>query len=162
MRLKWRRFSPGSESCLSLLHRVTTTGEEFMAFGLEDELRAVKVPGETAIPAGTYRITFRDFGGFHEAYSTPGHWAYDIHIGMLWLRDVPGFQDILIHAGNRDTDTRGCLLVGDGVSQNLTESGALLQSRAAYRRIYPRIALSLKAGEVVEIEIIDPENVNAR
>lgn len=162
MRLTLQRFSGGKEATLGLLSRDLPTRREFLCFVLEDELRDVKVPGETAIPAGTYRITLRDFGNHHQAYSTPGHWAYDIHVGMLWLRDVPGFQDILIHTGNNDQHTRGCLLVGDGVTQNITDLGALSGSRAAYRRVYPLIANALAGGEEVTIEIIDPENINAR
>jgi hypothetical protein len=31
----------------------------------------------------------------------------------LWIKDVPGRSEILIHAGNYVSDTAGCILVGD-------------------------------------------------
>jgi len=31
----------------------------------------------------------------------------------IWIKDVPGRSEILIHAGNYVSDTAGCILVGD-------------------------------------------------
>ena len=42
----------------------------------------------------------------------------DMHKGMLWVRDIPGFEYILIHTGNTDEHTSGCLLVGDTQENN--------------------------------------------
>ena len=41
-----------------------------------------------------------------------------MHKGMLWVRDVPGFEYILIHTGNTDEHTSGCLIVGDSQENN--------------------------------------------
>ena len=49
------RFVSDDDSTIS---RVNVDGQ-FVCFGLEDEYRADKVPGETRIPAGTYRVTLR-------------------------------------------------------------------------------------------------------
>jgi hypothetical protein len=72
--------------------------------------RDVKVKGETRIPAGRYQVTLRTEGGFHSKYSEK---YGEMHKGMLWVRDVPGFEYILIHTGNTDEHTAGCLLVGN-------------------------------------------------
>lgn len=144
------RYSFGSDSTLGLLFDISGGGREFLCYTLEDEARDVKVPGETCIPPGTYEITLRVVGGFHGRYGAafPG-----IHEGMLWLRGVENFEYILIHCGNDDDDTAGCILVGDTSQQNVTEQGFIGHSRNAYRRIYPPIAQALKAEERVVITV---------
>jgi hypothetical protein len=136
--LKLVRFSSGVDSTLGALY----VGGKFSCFVLEDERRDVKVPGETRIPAGTYDIRLRGWGGFHNRYMH----RFDFHEGMLELVGVPGFTDILIHCGNTDKDTAGCLLLGDGVHENVTTPGYLTGSETAYRRVYPSVALAIKNG----------------
>ncbi|HSR53818.1 MAG TPA: DUF5675 family protein [Acidobacteriota bacterium] len=109
---------------------------------LEDEPREVKVPGETRIPAGRYRIDLRTEGGMHSRYQRRFSRLYK---GMLWLRDVPGFEWIYIHVGNTHEDSRGCPLVG--FQADLRRPFRVLQSEAAYRDIYPAIAEAAQAGD---------------
>jgi hypothetical protein len=116
---------------------------------LEDEKRDLKVMHETRIPAGRYEIKLRTFGGHHEKYKVR---FKDIHKGMLWLQDVPQFKDILIHCGNTDDDTSGCLLVGK--TADLLK-GTIGQSTAAYSAFYPKVEKELSAGKKVFIEIKD-------
>ena len=79
---------------------------------------------------------------------------------MLWVRNVPGFEYILIHSGNTDEHTAGCLLVGDSQNENINKSdGFIGSSRTAYERIYPPIAEALKSGKSVTIEYIDYDDV---
>jgi hypothetical protein len=149
MNLKLVRFSSQQESTLGLLF----TDEEFAAFTLEDEYREEKVPGETRIPAGGYRLALRTVGGFHARYSS----RYpDMHKGMLWLRKVPGFRFVLIHTGNTERHTAGCILVGDSAISNAVDGfGSIGSSRQAYRRFYPGVAGAIEGGEEVQIEIVD-------
>jgi hypothetical protein len=74
---------------------------------------------------------------------------------MLWIRDVPGFEYVLVHCGNDDNDTEACVLVGDVATQNVSGRGALGGSEAAYRRIYPMVAKALLAGDGVRIRFTD-------
>ena len=75
---------------------------------------------------------------------------------MLHIVDVPGFDYILIHCGNTDEHTAGCLLVGDTQNNNMVEEdGFIGRSTAAYKRIYPKIAKALEQGEEVTITYID-------
>lgn len=117
----------------------------FEAFSLEDQWQPVKVAGETRIPAGTYKLKLRKFGGLHLKYAG----KFPEHKGMIELENVPGFTDVLIHLGNTEKDTAGCILVGDGA----ISSGEVTQSTTAYRRLYGQIANAILSGEGAEIEI---------
>ena len=120
MKLQVLRFSSESDSTNGLLLDVTD-GVNFLAYTLEDEYRKHKRSKETRIPAGTYEIKLRNEGGFHQRYSKK---YSSIHRGMLHIIDVPGFEYILIHVGNSDEHTAGCLLVGDSQENNqINKSG---------------------------------------
>lgn len=121
-------------------------------FTLEDRVRGEgekKIYGETAIPAGTYRVTLRTTGTIHEAYRKR---FGAMHKGTLWIRDIPGYEYVLIHCGNTPGDTLGCILVGQDWQIG---SDRINGSEKAYREIYPVIAGALAEGEDVEITIIN-------
>jgi|TARA_R110000787_G_C13115860_1_gene414211 hypothetical protein len=151
MKLQVLRFSSESDSTNGLLFDVTE-GVKFLAYTLEDEKRDEKVMSETRIPAGTYEVKLRTEGGHHNKYTS----RYgSMHKGMLWLQDVPNFKWILIHCGNTDEHTAGCLLVGDSQENNqIKENGFIGSSSNAYKRIYPSIAEAVE-NEKVTIEYID-------
>src|SRR5262245_55691636 len=73
----------------------------FFGHTLEDVVReaGVKVPGETAIPAGMYEgeVTF----------------SPRFKTNLPLIKNVPNFTGIRIHAGNSEGDTEGCILVGE-------------------------------------------------
>jgi hypothetical protein len=117
---------------------------KFECFTLEDEFREVKVKSETRIPDGTYKVELRTVGGFHERYKN----KYSFHKGMLWVKDVPGFEYILIHVGNDDGDTAGCLLVGSTADK---DKGFIGASGKAYSDFYPKVLKAIENGECVEI-----------
>tara|TARA_R110001632_G_scaffold222219_1_gene353222 strand:- start:904 stop:1380 length:477 start_codon:yes stop_codon:yes gene_type:complete len=153
MKLKVLRFSSQADCTSGLLFEDSDIGLLFLGYTLEDEHRALKVKGETRIPCGTYNINFRHVGGFNQKYSKrfPG-----IHKGMLEVCDVPNFKYILIHCGNDDSHTAGCLLVGDSQENNvIIKDGFIGKSTNAYKRIYPDIARKLELGDKVTIEYID-------
>lgn len=155
MRLEVWRLMSGLDATIGLLFE-TRDSHESLCFTLEDQAQpGTKVPGETRIPAGTYRITLRPEGGFHQRYAQR---FPDFHKGMLWIRDVPGFEYILLHCGVTDEDTAGCVLVGDGAMQNVTRRGRLLDSELAYRRIYPPIVRTLLLGGEVSIRFVDVDD----
>ena len=140
MKLEVLRISSQKDSTNGILFDITD-GRKFLAYTLEDEYRDEKVMSETRIPSGTYKITLRTVGGFHSRYEAK---YGDFHKGMLWVRDVPGFEYILIHTGNTDEHTAGCLLVGNSKNENITKKdGFIGSSVTAYNRIYPPIAKAL-------------------
>lgn len=148
------RFSSADYCTIGLLHYVSPDDDgalHFRCFTLEDERRDVKVMGQTRIPAGTYEITLRPAGGMHTRYQK----RFSFHQGMLWLQDVPNFEWIYIHPGNDHTHTDGCILVGNGVRENVTRNGFLSDSVPAYERIYKEMADALNQGERVYLTIKD-------
>ena len=153
MKLKVLRFSSEADSTSGLLFEETDMGLQFLCYTLEDERRALKVKGETRIPAGIYNLKLRKEGGFHERYSKKYR---NMHIGMLHVTDVPNFEYILIHTGNTDEHTAGCLIVGDAQENNLLlPDGFVGKSVNAYKRIYPSIAKAIADGEEVTITYKD-------
>lgn len=150
MELKVLRISTENDYTLGVLYEETPDfidlkQRKLLAFTLEDEHRNEKKFGETRIPEGIYRLKLRTYGGFHERYSQKYEW----HEGMLEITEVPNFTDILIHAGNTDEDTAGCLLVGE----SLTVAGFLGHSGNAYERVYKKILERMDEG--VWIEFVD-------
>ncbi len=124
----------------------------FACYTLEDAVRDEKIPGKTCIPTGRYGITLRSEGGQNHRY---GQKFPSIHRGMLQLIDVPDFDFIYIHLGNTTKDIDACILVGDGVSNNIMEEGFLSSSAKAYQRIYTLIVDVMETGEGVWIEIME-------
>ncbi|WP_439182501.1 DUF5675 family protein [Carboxylicivirga taeanensis] len=149
MELKVLRYSSSKESTLGLLF----IDGVFACYTLEDEHRAVKVIGETRIPAGRYRVELRTFGGHHWRYLKK--YGPEFHKGMLQVMDVPGFTDILLHIGNDDDDTAGCLLVGDTANNNQEKAGFIGNSTVAYNRFYPLVRDAILRGDEVILEVRD-------
>ena len=157
MKLKVLRFSSQEDSTSGLLFLDGKNGLEFLCYTLEDEYREDKIMGETRVPAGTYKIELRTEGGFHARYTKK---YGKMHKGMLHVVNVPNFKWILIHTGNTDEQTAGCLLVGDSQENNsIIKDGFIGKSVNAYKRIYPKISRALQAGEEVTIEYINFDNV---
>jgi len=122
----------------------------FECYTLEDQYQAVKVMHETCIPEGTYDIKFRKEGGFHSKYSAR---YKNSHYGMLHLQDVPNFTYILIHSGNTDEHTSGCLIVGETQQDlDLGKDGFIGHSGTAYNKMYAKVADQLLQGKDVTIE----------
>jgi len=145
MKLEVIRFNKGIDSTNGILFDITDGKRKFLCYTLEDEDRDEKVQGETCIPEGEYRLGIRDVGGFHQKYSKR---FADIHKGMLEICDVPNFSYVLIHCGNTDEHTAGCLLVGDTQeNNNIKKDGFIGKSTAAYMRIYPDIIKAVASDE---------------
>ena len=91
---------------------------EFECYTLEDVVRSQKIKGQTAIPAGTYSVIV--------SYSP----RFERRLPLLL--DVPNFEGVRIHSGNRAEDTEGCILVGryqgvDWVGQSRAALTSLLR-----------------------------------
>lgn len=157
MQLEVLRFSSQKDSTNGILFDVTGGERKFLCYTLEDEHREEKVSGETRVPAGTYDLVLRKVGGFHSRYSKK---YGSMHKGMLWVWDVPNFEYILIHTGNTDEHTAGCLLVGNSQQANFGSSNGFIGSSVdAYKRIYPPIAEAIERNEKVTITYTDFDTI---
>ena len=116
---------------------------KFLCDTLEDEYRDIKVHSETRIPAGTYKVELVNSPKFSPRY---GH-------DMLWVTNVPNFEGILIHPGNTEKDTSGCILLGR--RDQLTAT--LVDSRATYDSIYKILSPLVKNG--LYISVIDYDRI---
>lgn len=109
------------------------------------EIASIKVPGETAIPAGRYRIdmdTYSSRFGGVQFYK-------DLCGGRLpRLVNVPGYSGVLIHAGNTAEDSAGCIIVGENEAV-----GKVLNSRATLTKLYNTMKAAHDAGEEIWITI---------
>jgi hypothetical protein len=89
-------------------------------FSLEDAVRHEKIPGKTAIPAGTYAVVINYSSRFKRE--------------MPQILNVPGYEGIRLHPGNTAADTEGCILVGQMKGVN-----SVLKSRAAFADLFPKL-----------------------
>ena len=142
------RFKSDSDTTIGML----LIDGVFECFTLEDEPRPFKVSGETRIPAGTYKVGVRAVGGFHGRYGLKFPRS---HKGMLEVENVRGFEHILIHIGNYDSDTAGCLLVGAGC-QTTDDDMTIQSSRVAYEKLYKKVIANAITGNL-EIQYIDDD-----
>lgn len=111
---------------------------EHECWTLEDVVRpeGEKIYGATAIPFGTYSvgITFSQ------------HFQRDLPLVL----GVPNFQGIRIHPGNTAADTEGCILVGTEHTET-----SVLNSRAAFNSLFPKIGDAIRRGEEVTLSIVN-------
>lgn len=146
MRLALLRYGEGDDSTLGLM----LVDASFECYTLEDEHRAEKVPGETRIPNGLYRVAFREvLSALTLKYRERFPW-FTWHIE---IQDVPNFEFVYVHIGNDDDDTDACVLVGDEANNNTINSGYIGRSTQAYERLYRKVSAALLAGEDVFIDI---------
>ena len=99
-------------------------------FTLEDIVRAVKIAGITAIPAGDYEIVIT----FSERFGRP----------MPLLLKVPNFDGVRIHWGNTDKNTEGCILVGQTKDKNFVGG-----SRAAFNALFSKLDAASRVEKIV-------------
>lgn len=101
------------------------------------DVEQFKVYGETAIPAGRYRLVLEN---------SPKYGP-----DTLTIKDVPGFVGIRIHPGNTEKDTQGCLILGDDFAADYTIAPGT--SRPAVARLKSIISPVIISGVDVWITI---------
>lgn len=98
----------------------------------EDDIKQIKVKGQTAIPVGIYTVLLTYSPKYKKV--------------MPLINNVKGYSGIRIHSGNSSKDTEGCLLVGKN-----TVVGRLTDSRNTFNALFKR--LLQKGSNKITIEI---------
>lgn len=107
-------------------------------------IRKVKVPSETAIPSGRYRVILSVQSAKFSKKS-----KYMWCKGFLpRVMGVPGFDGILIHAGTSAADSAGCLIVGMN-----TEKGKVTSSMVTLKKLYEKMQAAVQAKETIWLTV---------
>lgn len=107
----------------------------FECFTLEDRVRPVKIPRETAIPAGRYEVVVNMSNRFK--------------VRMPLLLNVPNFEGVRIHNGNTHEHTDGCILVGASKSQDFIGN-----SKVTFAALMKKLEAAA-AREKIFIDVVD-------
>lgn len=99
------------------------------------EIAKKKVYGQTAIPTGKYQVVLA--------------WSNKFKKQMPLITRVPGYSGVLIHTGNTNKDTLGCILVGKN-----DVVGRVSNSRYWFGILYPKIKEAIARGNKVWITIV--------
>lgn len=119
----------------------------FFCNTLEDKVRDInkngtfdcgefKISGHTAIPYGEYKVIVNYSPKFKRE--------------LPRLLNVPHFEGILIHRGNTNKDSSGCILVGEN-----KKKGMVLNSTKYEVELVNILKKALTKGENITIEITD-------
>lgn len=109
------------------------------------EISRKKVYGETAIPTGSYPI---DMGTVSTKFRLR-EWARPYGGKLPRLLGVPYYSGVLIHVGNTEKDSLGCILVGENKVK-----GQVVNSAATFKRLMDNhLVPASQRGEQIWINI---------
>ena len=143
MTITVRRYYSNAKRSLGIL----IADEKLIAFTLEPPKAGIDHP---RIPAGSYSLALAPSEKFSPIYHHP----------MINVMGVPGRSDILMHPGDFERDTLGCLLIGTAVSTDLAsdieqDDEQLSQSRDMYLKVvYPFVSKAISEG-IVDLLVED-------
>lgn len=113
----------------------------------EQQVRSIKIPGKTAIPTGTYKINMNIVS---QKFGSKPFYKQTCNGKLPRLMEVVGYQGILIHAGNTERDTDGCLLVGKN-----KKVGMVLESKETFAKLVKEYLIPAnKRNESITITIL--------
>ena len=134
MKLELRRIAMRPDYTIGRLYIDGQYSCDTLEDPVRDLAREPKVPGNTAIPKGTYDVVVNISPKFHRM--------------LPRLLRVPRFDGILIHRGNTAADTAGCILVGEN-----RVKGRLINSTVWEQRITDELLRAQSAGEDITITV---------
>lgn len=126
---------------------------EWICDTIEDKVRDLtkekKVYGKTAIPFGEYEITMNVVSPKYSNYNK--YPKYKKYSGRLpRLLNVPMFDGVLIHIGNDETDSAGCVIVGE----NKLKGKVINSTNSFYRLMDNYLLPASRRGEKITLSIV--------
>lgn len=111
-----------------------------------EEIKMLKVYGETAIPAGKYLIRMDIVSNKYSKVE----WYWENCGGgrMPRVEDVKGFEGVLLHPGNTALDSYGCILVGLN-----KKKGQLVESKKTFKKLWNKLEKAHKQEEAIWLTI---------
>lgn len=106
----------------------------------------VKIKDRTAIPYGKYEVTMSIQSPKYSDFSKYS-WSKKYNAFIPRILEVPGFSGILMHPGNTDEDTSGCILVGKN-----TQKGMITSSQKTFFKLMDEVLIPHSDGGIT-IEI---------
>lgn len=109
-----------------------------------EQIKSIKVPGETAIPKGTYKVTLDVVSPKFSKYP---FYMQTCEGKLPRLIDVKGYEGVLIHVADgpkRDSLLQGCIGIG-----NLSAEEYLMNGKKVFVELYNKLK-----GNNIELEII--------
>lgn len=91
-----------------------------------DYIKKHKIPGKTAIPVGTYEVDMNTVSPKFKDRS----WAKPYGGKLPWIKGIPGYDRVLMHVGNTEADTDGCVLCGFNKVK-----GKIINSTEAFNKV---------------------------
>ena len=111
-----------------------------------EQIKKIKIQDKTAIPTGKYNILMDVIS---PKYSKKQYYI-DVCGGKVpRLDNVKGYQGVLIHVGNDQYDTSGCILVGLNKVK-----GKVLYSKATFEKLYAILKAAYVKKEGISLTII--------
>ena len=110
-----------------------------------EDILKIKVKSLTAIPKGRYQVLMNTVS---PKFSKKPYYKAYCHGIMPRLWNVPCYEGILIHGGQTEKDSAGCLIVGYN-----TEVGKVTNWKKAFESLYQQLKQAHNKGEKIYITI---------
>ena len=114
--------------------------------GMQDwQIRNKKIPNVTAIPTGRYKIDMDTVSPKFSKYP----FYMEVCQGKLpRLKNVKGFEGILLHCGADHSNSSGCILLGLNKVR-----GKLTDTKETFKKVYAMMKEAHDSGETIYITI---------
>lgn len=110
----------------------------------EEQIKAIKVYGQTAIPTGTYKVILSVSPKYKDR-----DWAKEFDGMVPEVVGVPGYKGIRMHPANWASEIDGCVAMGENKVR-----GGLVNSKKTYLEFMRKHFMpAWKAGEEITITI---------